>query len=424
MQRPFRFVHSSDFHLHQPPHGLAEAPDHLIAPLVECAYRAATAVFDAAIEEQADFILLAGHLLAPDHTGPRGLAFLKDQFARAERHGIKIYWAAAPIDGRLDWPGVLTWPENVHVFPSQHFERITHKRQGEPLCDIDGCSVDRFDHFSEQAERAMPTTLRGHDLQHEPFTIALLPQEIAAPEPNLTAVRYWALGGKPTTATPLSLSDPPRVAHFAGSPQGRTPDECGPHGCTVVHVDEHGRIRLTARPTDAIRFHHERLDVSPTSERADLEHRLRERMNTMIAAAADRVHLVRWTIGGDAAHVCHGHPSHLAGELLDMLRHEFGFRHPAAWSISVEFEPSEIPAEWLAQETLLGDFLRTVRQHETMDAEPLDLAPYVPERHLAGGESNRLPHFARRPRPAVLRQAAWLGAELLQPEDGREGLSR
>jgi hypothetical protein len=213
------------------------------------------------------------------------------------------------------------------------------------------------------------------------------------------------------------------VAHFAGSPQGRTPDECGLHGCTVVHVDEMGRIRLTARPTDAIRFHHERLNIVPAMQRVDLEHRLRERMNALIAAAPDRVHLIRWTIGGDAAHVCHGHPTHLAAELLDTLRHEYGSRHPAAWSISLEFEPSEIPADWLGQETLLGDFLRAVRQHETSDIEPLELASYLPERYLAGG-SDRLTHFETRPRPAVLRQAAWLGAELLQPDDGREGLSR
>jgi hypothetical protein len=184
-------------------------------------------------------------------------------------------------------------------------------------------------------------------------------------------------------------------------------------------------MRLASHATDAVRFHHERLTVTPAMQRVDLEHRLRERMNSLIAAAPDRTHMVRWTIGGDAAHVCHGHPMHAAADLVGMLRHEFGSRQPAAWSMSVEFEPSEIPAEWLTQKTLLGDFLRAVRQHEKSDAEPLDLSSYLPERYLDdSGGGNYLPHFATRPRPALLRQAAWLGAELLQPEDGPEVQSR
>ena len=64
--RPFRFVQASDFHLHQPPHGLADVPDHLAEVLIEAPYRAAARVFDAALAEEADFVLFcAGNLLDP-----------------------------------------------------------------------------------------------------------------------------------------------------------------------------------------------------------------------------------------------------------------------------------------------------------------------------------------------------------------------
>ncbi|HJS06952.1 MAG TPA: metallophosphoesterase, partial [Pirellulales bacterium] len=60
----FRFLHTSDFHLEQPPAGLAEIPDHLRDLLVEAPYRAAANVFQAAIESEVDFVVLAGDLVA------------------------------------------------------------------------------------------------------------------------------------------------------------------------------------------------------------------------------------------------------------------------------------------------------------------------------------------------------------------------
>ena len=56
---PFRFIHASDFHLERPPRGLTEVPDHLRAPFVDAPYRAAERVFDAAIKERVDFVVLA-----------------------------------------------------------------------------------------------------------------------------------------------------------------------------------------------------------------------------------------------------------------------------------------------------------------------------------------------------------------------------
>ncbi len=53
MQQPFRFIHSSDFHLERPPRGLTEVPEHLRGAFVDAPYRAAERVFDAAIKERA-----------------------------------------------------------------------------------------------------------------------------------------------------------------------------------------------------------------------------------------------------------------------------------------------------------------------------------------------------------------------------------
>ena len=56
--------------------------------------------------------------------------------------------------------------------------------------------------------------------------------------PWRAGIDYWALGGRHDRST---LFSSPQMAHYAGSPQGRRPDEAGAHGCTLVQVDETAR---------------------------------------------------------------------------------------------------------------------------------------------------------------------------------------
>ena len=65
MTPAFRFLHASDLHLDRPPRGLAEVPDHLRSVLAEAPYRAAERVFDAAVKERVDFVVLSGDVIDP-----------------------------------------------------------------------------------------------------------------------------------------------------------------------------------------------------------------------------------------------------------------------------------------------------------------------------------------------------------------------
>ena len=68
-----------------------------------------------------------------------------------------------------------------------------------------------------------------------------------------------------------------------------------------------------------------------------------------------------------------------------MASQRYGYRPPAAWSVSLEVELSEtMPPEWYEQETIRGDFLRAVRQLQMNPDEPLALESYLAETHLAG----------------------------------------
>ena len=231
--------------------------------MIDAPYRAAERVFDAAIKERVDFVVLAGDLFDPLASGPRGLVFLDEQFQRLAEQGIHVYWAGGRSDDFERW--VDAWPlgDNVLRFPPHRVERIVHARGHEPLAQILGTS-------SRQRKR-----IRTADFHADGSLCSPWPWPMARPMPTRSRrppVNYWALGGEHDRR---SLLSGPVTAHYCGSPQGRRPQESGPHGCTLVQVDETQRVRtsfiadrcgaLSARARDRRRNDHPRA-IRPDSE--------------------------------------------------------------------------------------------------------------------------------------------------------------
>ena len=70
----FRFIHASDFHLESPLGDLDTIPSHLRDAMADAPRRAVKAVFDAALVDNIDFVVLSGDLLNPQTAGPHGMS--------------------------------------------------------------------------------------------------------------------------------------------------------------------------------------------------------------------------------------------------------------------------------------------------------------------------------------------------------------
>jgi len=139
-QSPVRLVHASDFHLERPLGGVVEVPDQLREAFLEAPYLAAEQVFETALCEGADALLLAGDIVDLDRAGPRAAVFLGDQFRRLEAAGIPVYWAGGAVDPPDAWPACAPLPENVHLFPAGRVQSLTLQRKGKPIARIQGTS--------------------------------------------------------------------------------------------------------------------------------------------------------------------------------------------------------------------------------------------------------------------------------------------
>lgn len=409
---PIRFLHASDFHLEQMLYGVEEVPEHLQTLFIEAPYRAAQRVFDLAIEQGVDFVVLSGDLLHLASAPPRSAVFLVQQFERLDSHGIQVYWSGGSVDVREAWPAALVLPDNVHRFAGSGIEQFTFEKDGFPLVQVLGCGRHVAGMINlESLQPSLPGV----------FGIAALhtferPQHHA--HDAVKTVDYWALGGDHTAETWMTHSP---VARSSGSPQGRCPHESGPHGCTLVNVDMEGNIQLQPHSTDVVRWLRERVRVDSQNFEV-VETQLRHRCQMLLDTAPDMPHLVEWTITGwDVDFGRSRHLQHVA-PMLGRLRDEFGHLRTPVWSTSLELEPApgRVSQHRLDDETMLGDFLRMVDQvGDATEESPFELDREARLAHLPAEHPLRaaaqLPQGAQR--EAWLKQVALLGMDLLAGED-------
>lgn len=406
----FRFLHASDLHLERPLGGTADAPDTLRPLCLEAPYRAAERMFAAALHEKVEFVLLAGDVLDPALCGPRGVIFLLEQFQRLAEAGIRVYWAGGQVDPPAAWPQELPLPGNVRVFPQGRVETIVHDRGGLPLCNILGAS--------NTSKRINPSDFRLAGSGRLNIAVAHGQADLAALKEE--PISYWALGGKHSSATHTGR----RMVHYPGTTQGRSPRESGTHGCTIVDVDAEGRFHLHRRACDVARWQTQEIRVDEHTRRDQLEELLREQTSELLAREAGRELLITWNIVGSGSLWTALRRGSLATEIASALRRQFLARRdrkslePAmeslVWTVGLSAQPPACHADAVAdQETLLGDFLRLVRQHQADDKLPLDLAP------LLERGPQEVPRWIWKlsdpvTRREVLRDAAALGVEVLE----------
>lgn len=400
---PLRFIHAGGLHLERPLSGVTEVPDHLRDLFVEAPYQAARRIFDAALDQRVDFVIVVGELLSPWGAGPRGALFLADQFRRLAERQIGVYWLCGTTDG---WPAGIDLPENVHRFARPVLEETWYERDGVRRARLLGCA------------RYAGDAVHLSDVLGEPsgtFTVALVHTGVAVPALDSPAVEYWALGGRTERYTPQTG---PQTAHDPGISQGSCPDEPGPHGCTLVQVESSGRIELQTLGTDVARWENEQLSLDAHITRADLEQLLRQRIGVLREAGSTHTRLVSWNILGAGPLMSQLRRGSLATELVESLRRSYGFESPVVWTTSLKAESTaSLPAHLFEEDSLLGDFLRVTRDHAAADADLWRFEREWGEKPLAGTAVGLLAVSDEETRQRVLRRATALGVDLLSGED-------
>jgi exonuclease SbcD len=411
-QGRLRFIHTSDWHLERPPVGLSDVPERLKAALLDAPHLAAEKVVDAALAEQAHFLVLAGDILDVELAGPHGVELLIRQFERLRERHIPVYWAGGRVDRPERWPPPLRLPDNVHRFSDRRPEEFIYDNGHGPQARLTGLS--RRPGGKIRAADIWP----GDDGLH---TIAVAHGKADRSSLATREVTYWALGGKHRRT---SLFDSPNAAQYCGSPQSRGPEETGTFGCTVVDISEEGEVHTRQIATDVARWQTRRISVVEATTAEALESTLIEQLNEL-RRTTPGVHLIiSWTVHGHGPLIAALRQGRKASDIVARLRRRFEPEHPAVWVAAMEVEPeSAVPPAWLEQDSFLGDYLRALAQFDGRSGpESLDLVEPLREllvQHRTPVALERLTQLSDEGRRKVLQKAAALGVDLLTSEEVR-----
>jgi len=407
-QLPLRFVHSSDFHLERPLGGIAEVPPHLRELFLDAPFEAAAQVFETALSERADALLLAGDVVNFDGVGPRAVVFLQEQFQRLADHGIAVYWACGNVDPAESWPASVPLPENVTIFPVGRAQEFDLQREGEIVAKIQGISRNQGSKLDDSG---------FHRDAHGCFTVGISYGTAASPGTEGDRVDYMALGGQHHRQT---VDQSPGIAHYCGSPQGRTPDELETHGCTLVTVDDSGNVKTSFVATDSLRWITETVEVTAGTDEDSLVAQLKARISKLQTKHSGSRLLVTWQIEGSGQVLNHIRRGGISDQMVQLLCEQYGHSSPGIWTVAIECHaPLDVPQEWVDEETIMGDMLREFRALEADVDIPLRLEEFLPEQLLSTPRAE-LAAVSDEDRAGLLWAASKMAVDLL---DGEEELT-
>lgn len=400
MSENIKFIHASDFHLDVAMSGLVDLPKHLIEVLANAPYEAAEKVFDTAIAERVDFVLLAGDLFDLDAGNARSAAFLLSQFEKLAQKDITVYWVAGSCDQPDRWPGSIELPPNVITFNSTLIERIDHKRDGKLIARIMASGYD------SKRRSGGDFVAPNNDV----FNIALTHGEYESSTLTGTHVRYWAMGGRHKGA---KLEKPDTVVVYPGTPQGRSPQESGGRGFKICRVDASGKLRVQSMEADRVRFMPQKVAISEQVQLAELKNELSERALKIIADTTHQIVLSTWFLSTDGEFNPAIRKPAWKAEVLEWLRDEFGRSDRGLWSLSVDVEaPSSLPIEWYEEDTLLGEFLRATGRYQSDESLKLNLHEYMPQT-VTNKVTLGMTEVMQANREEILRKATMTGVQYL-----------
>jgi exonuclease SbcD len=231
------FIHAADLHLDSPMTGLSHLPQKIFERIKESTFAALKNLTDAAIEQQVDFVILAGDLFDEEDRSVRAQTRLRKEMLRLKEHQIEVYIVYGNHD-HLNGSWIhLDMPENVHIFKDEVEIKIFRKENTSvhlygfsyPVRHVTENMTEDYKKM-EGADFDIGI-LHGHSDgasehgRYAPFQV----KELVAKKFD-----YWALGHIHKRQL---LHELPYIV-YPGNIQGRNKKETSSKGCYLVSMTE------------------------------------------------------------------------------------------------------------------------------------------------------------------------------------------
>lgn len=418
-----KFIHAADIHLDSPLTGLSAYADAPVEMLRTATRDAFTNLVTEAIEQQIDFMVIAGDLYDgtwKDHN--TGIYFCS-QMGRLKRADIPVYLLFGNHDAESEMTKKLQLPDNVFTFdtrkPStfllEHLKVALHGRSF------------RDKETTENLATGYPTPMPGM------FNIGVLHTALEgnsvhanyAPcsldELHAKGYSYWALGH----VHDYQMWQGASTVVFPGNLQGRHIRETGPRGAVIVTVDDESGIQKVDRLfVDVLRWHGLEVNVAQCNVLSEVVATIGKALETIVENSPSTIPVaVRVSITGKT--MAHGDLFGLESQLrAEVLALAAAIGSERLWIEKVKINTSAIDDDetvrvranalsdlqyFLEAAEMDTDFLKTLQEELLIlvSKAPLELQTSVP--HFKAIRSGDLVDLVREVRPGLISYLAKVG---------------
>jgi len=263
-----KFIHAADIHLDSPLTGLSAYPDAPVEMLRTATRDAFTKLVSEAVEQQVDFMVIAGDLYDgtwKDHN--TGIYFCKEM-GRLKRAGIPVYLLFGNHDAESEMTKKLQLPDNVFTFDARkpttfQLEELKVALHGRSFKD-----KETVENLASGYPAPVPglfnigvlhTALEGSSA-HANYAPCSLDELYAK------GYHYWALGH----VHEHQIWQGAATVVFPGNLQGRHIRETGPRGAVLVTVEDAEIAGIARLFVDVLRWYSLDVDVAGCNALAEV----------------------------------------------------------------------------------------------------------------------------------------------------------
>jgi DNA repair exonuclease SbcCD nuclease subunit len=328
-----KFLHCADIHLDSPLLGLDRYHGAPVDLLRGATRRALSNLVRLAIDERADFVVVAGDLFDGDWPDFNTGLFFVREMARLREAGIRVALARGNHDAESRLTKSLNLPDNVAVFDARKPKTLVWNDLGVAL---HGQSFEQRETRDDLAANYPPARSALFNLGVLHTALDGRPGHAPYAPTRLDTLRakgydYWALGHVHARET---VCDSPPIV-YPGNPQGRHARETGPKGCELVTVED-GALESRFVALDSVRWERLALDTQGMADLDALLSHAHARLAELCRDASDRLLAVRVAID-DRAGLCAGRAGSVQLE-AELRALGLGFT-PGAWIEKIAVKP-------------------------------------------------------------------------------------
>ncbi|RJG04127.1 metallophosphoesterase family protein [Noviherbaspirillum sedimenti] len=294
-----KFIHAADLHIDSPLRGLDSYEGAPVERLRGATRQALIALVELAIEQQVDFVILAGDIYDGNWMDFRTGLFFREQMLRLTRAGIRVYMVKGNHDAESQITKQLPAVDGVHVFKSTSCETFTidelavalHGRsfpsRAVPEDLVEHYPPARAGMFNIGVLHTSLTGRTGHD-PYAPTTVDILCSK---------GYDYFALGH--VHAREVVRDKNPRIV-YPGNLQGRHAREIGPKGCELVTVTGGTISHSEFVALDVVRWHQAQLDITGVDSIDAFARNFMQQAARLVAGERERLHALRVLVTGES----------------------------------------------------------------------------------------------------------------------------